>query len=111
MRLEHDYAPGQILAFFTTAPPTKNADGYTRYDHSTVKAVVATCHFRHTKFTVFATKWTAADVYDGRRRSRRLEVVDVSTLVRHCLMVPFDDTESEYHEIWSQDLWADAFAP
>ena len=92
------YAPGQILGFVKSP------------SHDGVQVVVSTCEFSHTQGSVFSTKWKQSYVhYTGNRRSCRIEIVDVDSIVRHCLMVPHDANKSSYHEIWCQELWGDQF--
>jgi hypothetical protein len=35
--------------------------------------------------------------------------VDPDAIVRHCLMVPDNDTHASYHEIWNRELWGNEF--
>jgi hypothetical protein len=95
----HLYAPGKILGFVSTSSLDPN-----------VMVVVATCDYSHSRESVFSTKWQQSYVYHANnRKTNNIELVDTNAIVRHCLMVPNDDKESSYHEIWSQELWGDQF--
>ena len=99
---EHLYAPGQILGFVQTP----DSDG--------VKAVVSTCEFSHDRGSVFSSKWKPSYVYHtgnrtGSRKTPNISLVDVNAIVRHCLMVPHDLSQSSYHEIWCRELWGNEF--
>ena len=94
----HLYAPGQILGFVEAA------------DGCGVSIVVSTCDFSHSKGSVFSTEWKRSYVYHvGQPKTHNICLVDVDAIVRHCLMVPHDESESIYHEIWCQELWGKAF--
>ncbi len=95
----HLYAPGKILGFVSTSSMDPN-----------VMVVVATCNFSYSRGSVFSTNWQQSYVYHANnRKTLNIELVDTNAIVRHCLMVPNDDNESSYHEIWSQELWGDQF--
>ena len=95
---DHLYAPGQILGFVESP----NGDG--------VRAVVATCDFSHSQGSVFSTKWKRSYVYHtGNPKAAHISLVDVNAIVRHCLMVPDDESQSSYHEIWCRELWGNEF--
>jgi hypothetical protein len=36
-------------------------------------------------------------------------LVNVDCIVRHCLMIPIDDGQSRFMEIWNRERWADEF--
>ena len=95
---DHWYAPGQILGF------VESAEG------AGVRAVVSTCDFSHVKGSVFSTEWKRSYVYErGKPNTHHISLVDVNAIVRHCLMVPHDESQSTYHEIWCQELWGNEF--
>ncbi len=95
----HLYAPGKILGFVSTS-----------YTDPNVMVVVATCDYSHSRESVFTTKWQQSYVYHANnRKTINIELVDTNAIVRHCLMVPNDENQSSYHEIWSQELWGDQF--
>jgi hypothetical protein len=48
-------------------------------------------------------------IHANNRQTLNIELVDTNVMVHHCLMVPNDDNESSYHEIWSQELWGGQF--
>lgn len=97
----HDYAPGQILAFVVCSAQLLNQpdDIYT---------VVNTCKFVHKKGSVFRTIWQQ-DYTNLEKQSPSLVLVNVDSIVRHCLMFPIDPKLSCYQEIWSRERWADEF--
>ena len=95
----HLYAPGKILGFVSTSSMDPN-----------VMVVVATCNFSYSRGSVFSTNWQQSYVYHANNcKTLNIELVDTNAIVRHCLMVPNDDNESSYHEIWSRELWGDQF--
>ena len=90
----HLYAPGQILGFVEAA------------DGCGVSIVVSTSEFSHSKGSVFSTEWKRSYVYHVEKpKTHNICLVDVDAIVRHCLMVPHDQSKSIYHEIWCQELW------
>ena len=109
MAKEHLYAPGRILGFVTPTPIDWTSDQETPVT-SGVMAVVSTCDFSHSRGSVFSTKWQQSYVYhSGNRKAPNIQLVDPNAIVRHCLMVPHEDSQSSYHEIWSQELWGNEF--
>ena len=95
---DHLYSPSQILGFVDAL------------DGQGLRAVVATCDFTHSQGSVFSTTWTRSYVYQvGIPKRPHISLVDVNAIVRHCLMVPHDDSLSTYHEIWCQELWGNEF--
>jgi hypothetical protein len=99
--LTHDYAPGQILAFVVC--PVEIVNG-----SHIILAVVSTCKFIHTKGSVFTTIWEQ-DYDDTKKTVPSLVLVNVDCIVRHCLMIPIDDGQSRFMEIWNRERWADEF--
>ncbi len=99
--LTHDYAPGQILAFVVC--PVEIVNG-----SHIILAVVSTCKFIHTKGSVFTTIWEQ-DYDDTKKTVPSLVLVNVDCIVRHCLMIPIDDAQSCFMEIWNRERWADEF--
>ena len=96
---DHLYAPGQILGF------VESQEG------DLLEAVVSTCDFKHSRGSVFSTQWQQSFVHHtGNRKTRRIEIVDVNSIVRHCLMIPTDDSQATYNEIWSRELWSNEFS-
>ena len=107
--LEHLYAPGRILGFVHPTPVDWINDQITPLSGE-VMAVVSTCDFSHSRQSVFSTKWQQSYVYHaGNHKSPNIQLVDVNAIVRHCLMVPNEESQSSYHEIWSQELWGNEF--
>jgi hypothetical protein len=108
--IEHLYAPGQILGFVCPTPFDWINDEETSQIDTVIMAVVSTCDFSHTRESVFSTKWQQSFVYlTGNHKKPNIQLVDVNAIVRHCLMVPHEDSHSSYHEIWSQELWGNEF--
>ncbi len=108
--IEHLYAPGQILGFVCPTPFDWINDEETSQIDTVIMAVVSTCDFSHTRESVFSTKWQQLFVYlTGNHKRPNIQLVDVNAIVRHCLMVPHEDSHSSYHEIWSQELRGNEF--
>ncbi len=107
--LEHLYAPGKILGF--VSEESANCDKETESaSKGEMMAVVSTCDFSHSRDSVFSTKWQQSYVYHaGNRKAPNIQLVDVNSIVRHCLMVPHDASHSSYHEIWCKELWGNEF--
>jgi hypothetical protein len=107
---KHLYAPGQILGFGCPTPVDWINDHLTPEIYGVILAVVSTCDFSHTRESVFSTKWKQSYVYHaGNHKRPNIQLVDVNAIVRHCLMVPHEESHSSYHEIWSQELWGNEF--
>ena len=110
IRIYHEYAPGRILAFVSKLKPKEITDV-----SEEVFAIMETCDFKHQKSSMFTTRWTAASMYVGnsnpsgknRRRVQRLELVNPSHFVGHCLMIPQDKDNTVFHQLWYPELWAD----
>jgi hypothetical protein len=88
----HDYAPGQIVAFVICPAELESQS-------SQILAVVKTCGFLHQKGSVFSTIWKQ-DFEDTLQTLPSLVLVNVDCIVRHCLMIPTDNDHSCYQEIW-----------
>jgi hypothetical protein len=103
--LEHLYAPGKILGSVSAklADWDKETESASKGE---MMAVVSTCDFSHSRELVFSTKWQQSYVYHASNpKSPNIQLVDVTAIVRHCLMVPHNAGHSSYHEIWSKELW------
>jgi hypothetical protein len=106
VRIHHNCAPGRIIALLSFAPPKEVKDV-----EEEVHAVMETCNFPHKKSSLFSTRWEAAPMYIGpqrRKKVKRLEIVKPSSFVAHCLMIPEDESETIYHQLWDPSLWAGA---
>jgi hypothetical protein len=69
--------------------------------------VLATCDFSHSRELVFSTKWQQSYIYQaGNYRTPSIQLVDPNAIMRHCLMVPHEDS---HYGIWSQELWSNGF--
>ena len=106
VRRHHEYAPGRILAMVSKLDPDniKTAEEVT--------AIMETCEFRHKPSSLFTTLWNAAWMYQetGTRTTRkikRLELVNPCHFVGHCLMIPENDANEKFHQVWHPKLWAD----
>ena len=99
--LTHDYAPGQILAFVVYPVEIVGVS-------PSIMAVVKTCTFIHKKGSVFSTIWQQ-DYEDTQQLVPSLILVNVDCIVRHCLMIPIDDAQNHFMEIWHRERWADEF--
>ena len=110
VRIYHEYAPGRILALVSKLKPIdiKNVG-------EEVYAIMETCDFKHQKSSLFTTKWQAAFMYlsshkssrKNKRKVRRLELINPSHFVGHCLMIPQDKNNTVFHQLWCPELWAD----
>jgi hypothetical protein len=107
--LQHLYAPGQILGFVCPTPVDWTFDNEIPV-MGDVMAVVSTCDYSHSRESVFSTKWKQAYIYHaGNRKTPNIQLVEPDAIVRHCLMVPDEETHSSYNEIWCQELWGNEF--
>ena len=98
---QSDYAPGQILAFVTV--PSNNP-----HTAASICAVVKTCQFVHKKSFVFSNMWEQ-DFVDAFKTQPSLCLVNVNCIVRHCLMIPTDTTQTSFREVWHRERWGDEF--
>ena len=92
---QYHYAPGQLKAFVHMPD-----DG--------IKAVVKCCSFEHTQSSVISTYWKI-EYLDKANTKPYYALLDVDAIVRHCLMIPENNDNSAYHEIWTKDRWAKEF--
>ena len=100
----YGYSPGKILAFI-------------EYPKGNYQAVVETCSYKCQRpaNSKFLTTWEPAFVWKrqpGKSRPRKVRhvcLVDVDSIVRHCLIIPYDDNHTSYLEVWARDLWGDQF--
>lgn len=103
----HEYAPGRIIALVSKIEPKKISNV-----EEEVFAILETCTFPHRRSSLFTTEWNSAVMWVKGKGSRdkkvkRLELHQPSSFVGHCLMIPQDDTNEVYHQVWSPELWAD----
>ncbi len=105
VRVHHEYAPGRLAAMLSLTHP-KNIDNVEEEVH----CVMETCNFRHEKSSLFTTKWQSASMYVGpnKRKCKLLELIKPSCFVGHCLMIPEDEGEKFFHQLWHPTLWSDA---
>ena len=105
VRVHHEYAPGRLVAMFSLLPPSEIKDV-----EEDVYCVMETCQFRHKKSSLFSTEWESAPLFLGRnqKRFKRLEIIKPSSFVGHCLMIPEDENERIFHQVWDPILWSDA---
>ena len=92
--MDYHYAPGQIL-------------GFVEHDKS-IFAIVLQCHFSHKISSAISTEWKI-EYIDKQCKRPSVNLMDINSIVRHCLMIPQNDEMNEYHEIWEIDRWASAF--
>ena len=55
--------------------------------------------------SVVGTKWE--NCFNGT--AALIQVVPCDTIVSHCLMLLYDDSNKEYIHIWEREYWADEF--
>ena len=105
VRVHHEYAPGRLAAMLSLKAPNKidNVE-------EDVHCVMETCDFRHEKSSLFSTRWQSASMYLGRnkKKCKRLELIKPSCFVGHCLMIPEDERENSFHQLWHPTLWSDS---
>jgi hypothetical protein len=109
--IKHLYAPGQILGFVCPTLVNWINDHLTPKIDGVILAMMSTCDFSHARESVFSTKWKQSYVSHAENHKRpNIQLVEVNGIVRHCLMVPHEESHSSYHEIiWSQELWGNKF--
>ena len=91
------YCPGQLLAFVSPR------DGI-------YHAIVKCCDYNFNRSSVFSTLWKQAYVYPSRNSKKKyIFHVEVQAIVRPALMIPMDENEEEYQEIWQRKLWGKEF--
>lgn len=106
VRRHHEYAPGRILAMVSKMHPNDITDA------DDVWAIMETCDFKHKRSSLFTTLWQTAWMYQetskgATRKIRRLELVKACHFVDHCLMIPEDKDNKQFHQVWHPKLWAD----
>ena len=93
----YHYAPGKILAFMREKNTTD------------LLAIAMCCHFKHQRSGPITTYWQIE--YPNKSFAHPSVLgIGVDLFVRHCMMVPDNDTINGYHEIWDRDRWADEFS-
>ena len=92
---EYHYAPGKLCAFV-------------EMPDETIKAVVLCCSFEHVRSGVFSTYWKIEYV-NNAKTVPYYALLDVDAIVRHVLMIPENNLEHAFHEIWDRDRWANEF--
>ncbi len=99
----YTYAPGKILGFvfdgFPAATPTL----------ANVQAVVHCCDSVHGTSSVFTTHWKM-NFHDKACTKPQIALVNVQSIVRHCLMIPEHDGCNGFHEVWARERWGDQFS-
>jgi hypothetical protein len=92
---DHEYAPAKILGFYLDPRIVE------------MQAVVQCCAFKHLRSSPISTYWKQE--YHTRSTRRWVTSIGVQSIVRHVLMIPENDKEEGFHEIWGRERWADAF--
>jgi hypothetical protein len=100
------YTPCKIIGMFFHVP----GSGLGKEDE--YFAVVWPCNYKFKKSSVFTTRWEL-NFHDNRKKHPAFELINCSSIVRHCCMIPESVTMEEkstvYHELWPRELWADEF--
>jgi hypothetical protein len=91
----HHYAPGKILGFID------NLEGG-------CSAIVLCCEYVHKRSGVFSTYWKL-EFLDKANKRPYIQLIDTESIVRHCLMIPENDENCGFHEIWDKERWAEEF--
>ena len=107
VRLHHECAPGRILALVSKLNPKEIST-----PSEEIWAITATCEFKHKASSLFTTEWETAWMCQQsrtgiKRKMQRLELVNPCNFVDHCLMIPEDETNEKFHQVWNPELWAD----
>ena len=89
------YAPGKLMAFV-------------ELPDNSIKAVVESCSYEHIKSGVFSTYWKI-EYTNKARTNRHMALIEADSLVRQMLMIPENDNEDAYHEIWDVERWSREF--
>jgi 1,2-phenylacetyl-CoA epoxidase catalytic subunit len=91
----HEYTPTKILGFYLDP----------RYVE--MQAVVQCCAFKHLRSSPISTYWEQE--FHTRSTKRWVTSIGVQSIVHQVLMMPKNDKEEGFHEIWGHERWADAF--
>ena len=75
---KHLYAPGQLLAFI------KQEDGK-------CLALACVCGYKNRRYDILFNIWKQEYVYNGRQKKISIQAVDLDSMVRHCLMIPYNE--------------------
>ena len=98
----YTYAPGKILGFVFDCYPVQAPF------LGQVQVVVLCCDNSYSKSSVFSTHWKISYT-DKACKKPLITMVNVNSLVRHCLMIPENNERNGYHEVWSREHWANEF--
>ena len=92
------YSPAKILCF-------------TNPQDEVFHAIVECCEFKFKRNSVFTNTWEKAFIYDtAGEKKPYICHVNVESIIRHALMIPYtDDDIMYYEEIWDRELWASEF--
>jgi len=93
---DHLYAPGQLLAFIED----QEGNQFT---------IARCCQYENRQDSFITTRWKQEYTYIGRQKRPFLQAIDLDSIVRHCLMIPYNTNRDEYVELWSKELWGDEF--
>ena len=88
------YAPAKLLGFLEI--------------QNELSAVVSCCKFEHKQSAPFMTYWKQ-EYIDTNETNPLCMILDLNAVVRHCLMIPENDQNRTFHEVWERDKWATAF--
>ena len=91
------YSPGQILCFLTT-------------DKGTNHAIVKCCDYEFERGSVFSNQWNQEYVNLRGERKPRICIIDVQAIVSHALIIPTDENQESYHQIWDKCHWSNEFS-
>ena len=91
---KYEYAPGMILAFASI--------------EEEYYAIVKTCQSKCSKDTLITTLWRM-DFVDRNNTIPFVLPVNVESIVRHCVMIPTNEQEDLFQEIWFIERWGDMF--
>ena len=92
---DYHYAPVKILAF-------------TMIDGEAM-LIGMCCHYQHKRSSTITTQWRV-EHYGKSIRRPYVTLIHTDSIVRHCLMIPADNCNKVYQEVWSRELWAKEFA-
>ena len=92
------YFPGQVLCFIAPEPGINHA-------------IIKCCHFDFKRGSVFSNLWKQEYVNSTQRGNKRPFIchIDVEAIISHVLMIPSNEKEETYHQIWDKNFWGNEF--
>ena len=94
---KYSYSPCEIQGFFVT-----------ERQPDMLMAVVCACNYTYKQNNVFMTEWTM----NKRNGELLLYVIDMNSVVRHCLVIPADANNrygGKLFDVWDPERWGELF--